>query len=280
MADEFTGLIMASDALIEECDAQAMVCEYTLDDLAEWESYLEDPKYDPTEWLRKQRQRRNDCQGQSITSVTEKIFQIVTGSHVQLSDTYAYQGSEYIGGHFGRDQGSSIQSGIKLVTKGISNVVGPGLPTERDWPYDRYTRSVNTFRNNAESVKLERPAILQTYEAPPFRQALAVVVMGGAIHWGTWWSLRWDSKRVVRKYKGQHGNGGHATCVVWAVRDGNEYLLKVLNSHGDGYYFVDETAYEEMRDRRNSPFGAYAVLPDKPVERYLSIAEFKNQLVS
>lgn len=277
-ADVFTGLLIPSDAELREAAEQAKVCAFTLDDLEDWKKYLNDPKMDPTQWLRRQRQRRNDCQGQAITSGGEKIVQIVTGSHRQLSDTYAYNASEYIGGGVGRDSGSTIQSGVKVLTKGIG-IAGPGLPTEERWPYDSYERNKNRFASRAKNAVLVKPAIIESYTAPPFQQAIAVVVAGGVIHWGTWWGLKWDSDRVVRKYKGRHGRGGHATEIVWAKQLSNgEWVLVVLNSHGDGYYFVNETAYEEMRDPRLSPFGAYALLPDKPVERYYTVQQWKNSL--
>lgn len=270
MSDLFTGLILPSDELLQAVDGSVKVQAFKPEDVPDWEARLKDPENDPTAHMEIKRQRRNDCQGNAIANCLTKILWRVTGQATELSDTAAYQLSEWIDnrGRVGADQGTSIQSGVTLVTKGIAGVTEPGLPTEADWPYETYTRDASQVKARAARVtNVGQDVIVEHFAAPDFRTALIVMALGGAIHWGTYWGLQWDNRRVVRKYVGRHGNGGHATAIVHAIWTGSEWLLCVLNSHGDGIFYVDETAYEEMRSRRHSPFGAYALLPDRPVER-------------
>lgn len=269
---EFTGLILPSDELRDSVDSSVRVQAFKPEDVPDWEKRLLDPANDPTAHLEKKRQRRNDCQGNAIANCLTKILWTITGDATELSDTAAYQLCEWIDnrGRVGMDRGTSIQSGVTLITKGIEGVTEPGLPTEADWPYETYTSNAAQVKARAQKcTNVGQDVIVEHFAAPDFRTALIVMALGGAIHWGTYWGLQWDGRRVVRKYVGKHGGGGHATAIVHAIRlASGEWLLVVLNSHGDGVFFVDETAYEEMRSKRYSPYGAYALLPDKPIERF------------
>jgi hypothetical protein len=240
----------------------------SLDGLDNWRDRLTDPKYDPKTWgMRKQRQVGNDCQGQALASGNEKSFKMSNGVLVQQSDLYAYQASEIEGGSFGRNAGSQIPAGVQVALK-------QGIPDEKLWPYlksngrwNYYTRIDDFRRARTDEVMedQEQRKIKYAEPAPPWENCLASLVCGASLHWGTRWPLRWDSNRIVRTYRGA-GSGGHATEGLFVVEKSGELLIEVLNSHGDGYFYVDKNAYEEIR--RNTVYGAYLLYPKDPEELY------------
>jgi hypothetical protein len=268
MAQDFS-LPIADDALIAEVDESSPVSAgVTLADLDDWERHLV-PENDPAKWpwWRNERQTRNDCQANALTTCLEVIEHRRKRLNDQLSRMFAYQQSEVIDGSLGRDRGTTIQAGVKVART-------LGCPTSDEYPYSRYTGSRSTLDGWSRPV-LQSAAtrkIATSIPAPAWDEMLAYVVMGHPVHWGTWWPLQWGHDRVVRRYTGRHGRGGHATAIVWVEKRGSELLAKVANSHGDGFFYVDERAYEEMRSRRNSPFGAYVLQgDDEPFERHVFI---------
>lgn len=241
-------------------------------DFPEWESYLEDPKNDPRPHMRKQNQRRSDCQGQSLCNGTEKRVWYCTGQMIQLSDTYAYNGSERIGGinRVGDDAGTSIDSGVILVTKGIDALgVKPGLATEADWPYEPYETSAARFDERAKVVPISDAMVTEHGPMPDFQGMLIVVAAGGSGHIGTFWPPRWsqlEGRRLMDT--APTGGGGHATEIIWAVKIGGRWYLVVWNSHNDEYYLMSHRCYEQLQRSQFAPFGAYVLLPDRAAERW------------
>ena len=268
MAHDFS-LPIATDELIAEVDGSSAVSsELTLDDLDNWEQHFI-PENDPENWgLRRERQTRNDCQGNALTTCMEVIEHRTKQKRAELSRMFAYQQSERVDGWLGRDRGSTIQAGVKVART-------LGCPTEAEYPYHRYTRSEHQLqewtRQVADSAKSR--AIFASVVAPAWEQMIAYVIHGNPVHWGTYWPLQWNRERVVSRYAGAHGRGGHATAIVWAKRlSSGEMLAKVANSHGDGYFWVNQRAYTEMIDRRHSPFGAYVLQGEKePFERHVFV---------
>ncbi len=263
-----TGLIIASAKVQDHCRKLVQVCKLSLADLRDWEKIAEDPSLDPENWgMRKQLQKTNDCQGQATANGGERRKFYETGEKVQLSDMFAYQMTETLDGLFGRDSGSSIHGGVTVSTE-------IGLPEESLYPYTLNGR-INYLTNRAEfDRRCQDPGLIASCEshraasfepAPAFEKALAGVVCGGSLHWGTSWPLRWDANRVLQDYV-IGGKGGHATEGVWVAKKGGQWCLKFLNSHGDGYYYVTKRAYENAI--RKSPFGAFLVLPKDPVQRF------------
>lgn len=264
------GLIVASAALKAEVRKCVAICKLSLQDLKGWEDRAKDPALDPENWgMRKQRQETNDCQGQATANGGERRRYYETGDRVQLSDMFAYQRTELLDGSFGRDAGTSIEGGA-MVASTI------GLPEEALHPYHlngrlNYMTDKSAFERicNSEAVKAScAQNMAASFEpAPDFDKAIAGVVCGGSLHWGTMWPLKWDANRVLQDYI--VGNaGGHATEGVWVRWINGEWQLKFLNSHGDGYYYVTRRAYENAI--RKSQFGGFLMLPKNPVERFYS----------
>lgn len=261
-----SGLIIASPELQDEVRMAVKCCAPQLEDLRDWQTVAQRPELDPENWgMRKQRQLGNDCQGQSCATGVERSMFYTYGTKEQLSDLFAYQRTEELDHSFGANQGSSIHGGVKVASQ-------IGLPTEAQFPYTvngkwNYTKSLKKFHDLQTSevlTTMERNRVASFEPAPAFQKALAGVVCGGSIHWGTGWPLRWNSRRIVTSYAA--GPGGHATEGVWVTLINGKWHLKFLNSHGDGYYYVDETGYEQIRAK--TPYGAFLMLPRDPVEQF------------
>lgn len=283
---EFTGLILPRASVHQEalnCCASSL--SFCLADLPHWESVISDPMRNPKGHLRRQRQIRNDCRGNSGSTSAEALIGKVQGwdKKEELSATYFYQACEYIDrGRVGMDQGSSISAGAQLLTKGIPKLgVGPGVPTEADWPYRSYERSTRNFISRAKKVPLVEIPLVEAISNPSWEDALAIAITG-ALDWGTGWSLKWDRERVVRTYRG-HGRGGHATAGVFARMHRGEPQLEILNSHlseaeardeDSGYYWVDQQGYEEIV--RESRFGVFGYVAAGAVERFASIDDWTD----
>ena len=247
-------------------------------DLRGWESVLMDEKCNPLTVMRVQRQRENDCQGQSATVGAECRRWYTSGrtTVTQLSDMYAYNASEYLmsPSQVGKNQGTSIHSGVRLQVDGIPALgVKPGIATEADWPYSQYCRSRSQFEQAAKRLTIEDAEVAEVIEPPPFLDMLALTAAGATLHMGTYWGPSYtgqlyDGKKLVKRFPGP-GNGGHATEGIWGKKFNTVgWLLAVWNSHGDGWYWVDENEYERQRANKFAPFEAYVLRPDNVVERF------------
>lgn len=256
----FTGLTLPSDELRAEIDSQLLPCDsFTTADIDDLDEILI-PENDPENFLRRELQTRNDCQGNSITTCVEIIRKRIENVSEELSRTFAYQLSELLDGRgVGRDMGSSIYSGVKAATD-------IGFPTEQQYPYDSYVHGEAAFRARMTKTILDECAkrrIIRATPAPAWDVMLAHVALGHPLHWGTWWPLSLNSNNVATKYTGNHGDGGHAYAGVWPQKSSNgQWLLKMANSHGErfgrrGYFWITEQFYEEARNKQNTPFGAF-----------------------
>lgn len=263
----FSGLILPSAELAADVEQGLTVCDnFEIKDIDDYKSLLI-PENDPETWLRKERQVRNDCQGNSLTSCIEVIEQRTRKRRGELARTFAYQMSEkYDGRGIGNDAGSSIHSGVKVACD-------IGLPLETEYTYEPYVRGDAAFKARCTSAVMlsaaTRKAVRYT-KAPAFRVMLAHLLLGHPLHWGTWWPLNFNSNRVLEKYVGNYGDGGHAYFGAFPhLAKTGQWLLKLGNSHGDGYFWFTEEAYEEARDPRNTPFGAYLLYGnDHPLDAH------------
>jgi hypothetical protein len=269
----YSGLIEPTETERRFCNALMKVKAINARDYPNWESRLLDPDANPIPHMRAQRQTRNDCQGQALANGEEKRQWYVTGKMWQLADIYAYNASEYFGRpqNVGRDQGTSIQSGVGVLTRGLGAIgVAPGLPLESDWPYDSYERSSSNFARRASAVDIDQTWVSEHGELPDWEGMLVGLAAGGSGHIGTYWPPRWSqigARRLMDTLP--RGGGGHATEIIWAVRIDGVWYLVVWNSHGDQYYLMSRKCYEQMQRTQAQPFGGYLLLPDKPEERFV-----------
>ena len=247
-------------------------------DLPNWEEVLMDSGKSPLSVMQVERQQRSDCQGNATANGEEFRTWYCNGRQTMpmLSEIYAYNASEYLmnARQVGRDQGTSIHSGVRVLVDGIPGLgIAPGLPTEAVWPYSRYCRSATEFQRYCNGLEIQSSHVVEVIEPPPFRDMLAQAAAGATLHMGTYWGPSYtgqlyDGKKLVKRFPGP-GNGGHATEGIWGKRfNAVGWLLAVWNSHGDGWYWVDENEYERQRQNKFAPFEAYVLRPDNVVERY------------
>jgi len=255
------GIIIAHDDLIAEVDGSLPVCsQFTLDELEGWEQFLK-PEYDASQWQRLELQRQNDCRANGGSTCVEAGLWRANGTKEELARMFLYQQSEALDRKFGADSGVSMQSGVKVMTE-------IGLPTEAEYPYSRYARNRRQFDGWCTPEIMASAAtrkIVKASIAPEFEVAVAHVALGHPLDMASYWPLSYASEdigtgkteRVVRTYNGKHGSSGHAYASVFVVKSKTgEMLLRVDNSHNNRFY-LSKRAYDQMRDRRNNPFGMY-----------------------
>lgn len=266
--------LIASPELRAHVDGSMSACaDMRPEDFPDWEKLLI-PENDPRNWLVKEWQKQNDCCANSGTTGVELMRKRRRKVLEQLARTWAYQQCEIIDNKFGADSGVSIPGFIELAkTKGV--------PLEASYRYGQYTRNRRQF-NGWQTPELMAEAlerrIAGAIPAPSFKTALVHTAIGNPIHWGHWWGLSFRTEtiapgvtaRVVRNYRRSHGDGLHATEIVWPIKTpSGEWMLTVANSHDDGYFYVPEEEYEAMRDRSFNPCGAYVMLSNEdPVQQY------------
>jgi hypothetical protein len=272
MSEPFYGLLESTLAEIAVCESGFKVQAIAASDVEGWEERLETRTRLLLANLRKQNQRRNDCEGNALANGAEAQHQFVTGEFLQYSDTYSYQASERVMSRssVGRDAGASIESGVIVRTKGIQALgVKPGIPLESAWPYEPYERDVARFETRAKSVEIKDTYVAEHGALPEFNQMLISLAVGAVGHIGTFWPFRevaFEGFRLMDTLP--IGGGGHATCIIGGLRFSNVWKMVVWNSHNYGAYLMSERAYDAAQNRRWSPFGGYLIMPDKPVERY------------
>lgn len=250
-------------------------CSARASDFEDFEQVLRDPARSPLTRMQVERQQRNDCQGNATANGEEYRSWYCSGFRQmpQLSEIYAYNASEYrmSAGQVGKDQGTSIHSGVRVLVEGIPALgVAPGLPTESAWPYAQYYRSQRQFEAAAKAVEIQPGHVTEHGPLPDFRGMLAAVTAGGSGHIGTKWGVDWQDvggpKRCMDRMP--RSGGGHATEIIWAVEVRGQWYLCVWNSHGDGYYLMSQRCYEELQAKEWKPFGGFLLMPDKAIQRY------------
>ena len=265
-------LKVSSSSHVAYLERTAKVGVIRASDFPGWQSVLLDQENDPVPHMQVERQQRNDCQGNACANGEERRVWYCTGEMPQLSEMFAYNASEFISGprYVGRDQGTTIQSGVQLLTEGIPELgVSPGLPLERDWPYNQYFKSPEDFAGGCDRLPIEKSMVTQHGALPDWEGMLVSVAAGGSGHIGTYWGVRWSQVAGRRCMSSPPTRGGgHATEIIWAHKINHEWYLVVWNSHGDGFYYMNQKTYEYLQRKQFSPFGGYVLLPDRAQERY------------
>jgi len=264
-----------SQADFDYLDERVTCLAVSESDFPGWEDRLRDPAASPLPHIRTQRQKMNDCQGQSLSTGTEARRHYSTGEMQQLADVYAYNATEYVTGpnNVGRDRGTNILLGVRVLTEGIpQHGIAPGLPLEENWRYNTYERSASRFIDRAKQVEIVDGCVAEQLPMPPFREMLIAVAARGTGHIGTYWPPSWAKVNNRRWMKSApRRGGGHATQIVWAewVDELRQWLLIVANSHGDGWYYMSESAYTALQRVQFRPYGARLLMPLEAKQKFV-----------
>lgn len=269
-------LIPTDDELQWAASSMAVKCPLNASDFPGWEDKLKEWSERLIAKLEVSRQEQNDCNADSGATGQEARHYWCTGEMVQLARTYLYNACEYVSGpnNVGRDQGTSIQSAIKVLTEGIQSLGVPaGLPLESVWRYMTYERSASRFAERAKGAVIVSDVLAQHGPAPKLADLPLHCAAGGGLHFGVFWGVRFAQKTIGgRKFKVwttvSGGGGGHALEGVTCLWLDNQWWPAIWNSHGDGLILMEHAVYERYQAQQFSPFGGYGTLPDKPVERW------------
>lgn len=268
---------------INELQSTARVGAIAASDYPGWEERLRAWSTIMIAEMRDQRQTQNDCQGNASANGEEARHRYCIGSMIQCSDTYAYNASEYVTGtkYVGRDEGTSMQSGVKILTQGIPSIgVKPGLPLETEWKYGTYERSALRFAERAKKLTISDSYVAEHGPMPSWDEMLIAVAAGGTGHIGVYWSPSFI--KLQNKYscwqKNANGGGGHAVEIIAALNLTGTWYLVVWNSHGNGFKLMPRANYDAYQRNQFAPFGGYLLMPDKPVERYYTLETLRKDL--
>lgn len=193
-------------------------------------------RLDPRKLMRVENQGRiGSCQGHSLSSVLEWCYIIASGGQqIQLSRAMAYYETQRIDGLIGRDDGSTVEGGVKLVT------AGPGLCIEELWKYrDVYTPArPSNFQSeiipNANLHKIGTALNVTAYDAG---RVFLGSCMGG-IHMGISWGSSMDAP-VIEVFR--PGRGGHSICALC--------LSNRVDKNGEPYWWIMNSWSEQWGSR-------------------------------
>jgi hypothetical protein len=224
-------------------------------------------------------QARNDCQANALATGEEARSRLLTGKMQQFSRTYGYNACEYLSSpsRVGSDQGTTIDSGVILMTQGIKSLgISPGLPTEDSYKYGTYERSSSRFVERAKSAVIVPSSVANHGPVPKADKMPLVCAVGGSCHGGVFWAPKFEYRTFGgRKWKvwttAPQSGGGHALAfgifVVW-IEEHKCFWPCIWNSHGDGPILIPPELWDVYCDRQWNPFGGYMMLPDKPEEKF------------
>jgi len=176
------------------------------------------------------------CQGFTITSCTERLYQIASGgAHEQLSNIFAYLASQRITGDqlYGRDSGSTISSGVQLSTQhGICPLELAPYPQPVRYPNARERQAILKQSNYAAGEPFKIRSSLGAVKSAD--HAIDLIGGGAVITIGMGWPPQIRDVDGRKTIVGPGGdNGGHAIAILGYKRDST---LIAHNSHG---YWLD-----------------------------------------
>ena len=210
------------------------------------------------------------CQGHSLSSVLERLA-FVGGDKIQLSEIFAYLGTQKIDGLLGSDRGSTISGGCKLaVDVGCCLESLTGYP--RSYP-GRAERERILSGSNYEAAAIYKAK--SAWKVPDDHNALLDFIGGGGgVNFGiTWYGGMIPRDRIVQSYNPGRGGGGHAMCILGYDSEGN---LRAANSHSDGPYLITAKAWHQiMQSRSTAAIGLMGNPEAKPVNWYENSPYYK-----
>lgn len=202
---------------------------------------------DPEEWFEINDQGRiGSCAAQALTDTAEYCHVIQHGEPIQLSRGFAYLETQKHDGLLGRDAGSTLDGGTKVLKE--------GLPLESEFPYvDDYRALYNKYRSvsgrigRAYQLKGEIP-MPTSEDAYRFLSSWQ-----GIIQIGIMWTIP-DAGYEITSYQYSSRAGGHSVGIVGYVKMPSWPLgigLKLKNSWSkrwgrNGYKLLHPKAYDQM----------------------------------
>lgn len=206
------------------------------------------------------------CRGHSGTSGLERLQYVRNGGNadavVQLSEIFFYLACQKIDGLLGRDVGSTISAGYKLVLNyGCLPASETGYPSA--YP-SKSQRSKILRRSNYEAGAPYKAK--SGWEVPDDPDAaMNFIGGGGVIDFGcAFWRGFFPADRIIKSYRVPGGRtGGHAMVALGYTESGN---ILCVNSHGDGEYQFKPNAWRQMiRHKRTSAVGYIGTDEPEPV---------------
>lgn len=174
------------------------------------------------------------CAGHSLSSVLEWCYMIATGGEkIQLSRAMAYYETQRLDGLIGRDDGSTVENGVKLAMK-------TGLCLEELWKYTgKYSPNrPSNFKDLLENAKnhiIGTALNVTDYDAG---RVFLGSAMGG-LHMGIGWGSSMDSP-VVETFL--PGRGGHSICALC--------LSERVDKQGRPYWWIMNSWSEQWGSRQ------------------------------
>jgi hypothetical protein len=202
------------------------------------------------------------CQGNAITSCVERLLNVGKRfKGTELSRIYAYLASQQIDGLLGSDRGSTISAGIEVALKGIPSEASRPYPSPAVYP-GRTSRSQILVPLSEEDSQYKA---VTSWKVPlDLEQIFDFIGGGGAINIGIkWYTGIVPSDRIVKSYRPPRNSGGHALAVLGYTNDG---MTVILNSHGDGVFYVRPDAMLSMlKDSWTAAVGVLGTTEPEPV---------------
>lgn len=205
------------------------------------------------------------CQGNDLTSCAERLQFVRTrdkSSVVQLSRIFAYLATQKIDGLLGRDDGSTISGGVKLLLEvGVCPEKMTGYPAS--YP-NAATRSQILAKLNYDAAGDYKAVSKWKCPEDP-DEAMNFIGGGGAISLGlAWYSGLIPQDRVVKSFRPPARAGGHAMAMLGYTTGGN---ILGMNSWGDGRYEITPDTWRQiMRNGQTAAIGVVGTSEPVPVD--------------
>ena len=236
---------------------------------------------DPRKFVRHDKQyNMGSCQGFSLTNCGEQLWNIAGGfkeysDERQFSQLFAYLETQRVDGLLGRDQGSTIEGGIR-VAKNVGFLKYGELPYKTPYPANARTLVTDLMRQKASVFKLESHTVLRSYD-----EAFLYLASGaGVLHTGTVWNDSFYGQNGVLESVSLANGGGHATAWLGYSKrvdsKGRKYLWR-LNSHNDSYCEIAPSVVDVLFRHQWTVIVGVSDLKI-PEPRKLSLDEWKKGL--
>lgn len=189
------------------------------------------------------------CAGFSLSNCCEYVWLLQRGatqfdSQTQFSQLYCYLRAQFYDGLLGRDAGSTISGGVKVV-KQDGVLPERFLPYRTPYPSNARTLVTDAMLKEASVCKIGSHTWLKSY-ADIYRYLSAGV---GAVHTGTVWNNSFYATNGVLESISLSNGGGHSTAWLGYSKrkdsQGRNYIWR-LNSHNDSWTELSPSVIDRL----------------------------------